>query len=65
VSKVFEAHGGYIAALVASGQFLVALNVVVVTRMFTLYERRGGRTGEKSVTLILRKNRPVQHTFEI
>jgi hypothetical protein len=28
-------------------------------------ERRGGRTGEKSVTLILRKNRPVQHTFEI
>jgi hypothetical protein len=37
---------------------------------FTLFgsntnERRGGQTGEKSVTLILRKNRPVQHTFEI
>jgi hypothetical protein len=28
-------------------------------------ERRGGRIGEKSVVLILRKNRPVQHTFEI
>jgi hypothetical protein len=29
------------------------------------FERRGGRIGEKSVTLILRKNRPVQYTFEI
>jgi hypothetical protein len=28
-------------------------------------ERRGGRIGEKSVVLILRKNRPVQHTFKI
>jgi hypothetical protein len=28
-------------------------------------ERCGGRIGEKSVILILRKNRPVQHTFEI
>jgi hypothetical protein len=34
-------------------------------RTFIVFERRGGRTGEKSVTLILRKNRPVQHTFEI
>jgi hypothetical protein len=33
--------------------------------MANAYERRGGRIGEKSVTLILRKNRPVQHTFEI
>jgi hypothetical protein len=29
------------------------------------FERRGGRIGEKSVVLILRKNRSVQHTFEI
>jgi hypothetical protein len=29
------------------------------------YERRGGRIGEKSVVLILRKNRSVLHTFEI
>jgi hypothetical protein len=28
-------------------------------------ERRGGRIGEKSVMLLLPKNRPVQHTFEI
>jgi hypothetical protein len=28
-------------------------------------ERRGGRIGEKSVTLLLPKNRPVQHTLEI
>jgi hypothetical protein len=34
--------------------------------MFLIYitERRGGRIGEKSVVLILRKNRPVQHTFK-
>jgi hypothetical protein len=30
-----------------------------------VYERCGGRTVKKSVILILRKNRPVQHTFEI
>jgi hypothetical protein len=27
--------------------------------------RRGGRIGEKSVLLLLPKNRPVQHTLEI
>jgi hypothetical protein len=32
---------------------------------FILCERRGGRIGEKSVLLILQKNRSVQHTFEI
>jgi hypothetical protein len=37
----------------------------LVPKNHTHHERRGGRTGEKSVTLILRKNRPVQHTFEI
>jgi predicted type IV restriction endonuclease len=41
--------------------------VMIVTNghIHIIHERRGGRTGKKSVTLILRKNRPVQHTFEI
>jgi hypothetical protein len=30
-----------------------------------VFERRGGRIGEKTVMLLLPKNRPVQHTFEI
>jgi hypothetical protein len=39
--------------------------ILYVAISVKLFERRGGRTGEKSVTLILQKNRPVQHTFEI
>ena len=32
-------------------------------RVNTSIMRRGGRTGEKSVILLLRKNRPVQHAL--
>jgi hypothetical protein len=36
-----------------------------VQNLFWPIERRGGWIGEKSVVLILRKNRSVLHTFEI
>jgi hypothetical protein len=57
VANCLNRYGG---SLVQKAWWLIDSRDVVAH-----YERCGGGIGEKSVILILRKNRPVKHTFEI